>query len=68
MPAKYKSVVYCLGYLPVFCQTVLDELERIPGDSRTQIGFITFDSSVHFYNMSEDLSRPQMMVVSDVEG
>ena len=56
------------GYLQVFCQTLLDELERIPGDARTQIGFITFDSAIHFYNLAEGLSQPQMHVVSDVEG
>ena len=56
------------GYLQIFCQTLLDELERIPGDARTQIGFITFDSAIHFYNLAEGLSQPQMHVVSDVEG
>ena len=55
------------GYLKIFCQTLLEEMERIPGDSRTQIGFITFDSSLHFYNLAEGLSQPQMMVVSDIE-
>ncbi len=56
------------GYLQTFCQTLLDELDRIPGDARTQIGFITVDSSVHFYNLAEGLSQPQMLVVSDVDG
>lgn len=56
------------GYLSVFCQTLLDELDRVPGDARTQIGFITVDSSVHFYNLAEGLSQPQMYMVSDVEG
>ena len=56
------------GYLQSFCQTLLDELDRIPGDGRTKIGFITFDSSLHFYNLAEGLSQPQMLVVSDVDG
>jgi len=55
------------GYLPIFCQTLLDELDRIPGDSRTSIGFLTYDTALHFYNLSEGLSQPQMMVVSDLE-
>ncbi|XP_037068145.1 LOW QUALITY PROTEIN: protein transport protein Sec24A-like [Pollicipes pollicipes] len=55
------------GYLRVFCDTLLDELERLPGDSRTQIGFITYDESVHFYDLSEGLTQPRMMVVGDVE-
>jgi len=36
-------------------------------DVRTQVGFITFDSSVHFYVMKPNLSAPHMMVVGDVE-
>ena len=63
--------LHCLclvGYLPLFCQTLLEELDRIPGDSRTQVGFITFDSCLQFYNLQEGLSQPQMLVVSDVEG
>lgn len=43
-------------------------LSRLPGDSRTKIGFITFDSTIHFYNLQEGLSQPQMLIVSDIEG
>ncbi|XP_064628770.1 protein transport protein Sec24A-like isoform X2 [Lineus longissimus] len=55
------------GYLSIFCQSLLEELDRLPGDSRTQIGFLTFDSAVHFYNLAEGLSQPQMLIVSDLE-
>lgn len=55
------------GYLQVFCQTLMEELERIPGDSRLQIGFITYDSSLHFYNLAEERSQPHMYIVSDLE-
>ncbi len=41
---------------------------RLPGDTRTHIGFVTFDSTVHFYNLQEGLSQPQMLVVSDIDG
>lgn len=41
---------------------------RLPGDSRTRIGFLTFDSTIHFYNLQEGLSQPQMLVVSDIDG
>lgn len=43
-------------------------MSRLPGDSRTKIGFITFDSTIHFYNLQEGLSQPQMLIVSDIEG
>ncbi|XP_078407068.1 protein transport protein Sec24A isoform X1 [Cetorhinus maximus] len=55
------------GYLNTVCQSLLDNLEALPGDSRTRIGFITFDSTIHFYSLQEGLSQPQMMVVSDIE-
>ena len=52
----------------MFCETVLDVLDKIPGDSRTQIGFIAFDSAVHFFNLAENLSQPQMLTVGDIDG
>ncbi|KAI9561908.1 hypothetical protein GHT06_012870 [Daphnia sinensis] len=55
------------GYLKLFCDVLLEELEKIPGDSRTQIGFITFASSVQFYNLAENLNQPHQLVVSDIE-
>lgn len=56
------------GYLRCFCETLLEELEKLPGDSRTRVGFMTFDSALHFYNLAEGLSQPQMMIVSDIDG
>uniref|UniRef100_A0A672ZZG2 SEC24 homolog A, COPII coat complex component n=1 Tax=Sphaeramia orbicularis TaxID=375764 RepID=A0A672ZZG2_9TELE len=56
------------GYLNVFCQSLLDNINALPGDSRTKVGFITFDSTIHFYNLQEGLSQPQMLIVSDIEG
>jgi protein transport protein SEC24 len=32
-----------------------------------RMGIITFDTSIHFYNLTADLAQPQMMIVSDVE-
>jgi hypothetical protein len=32
-----------------------------------QIGIITFDTELHFYNLSPQLNQPQMLVVSDIE-
>ncbi|KAM3601432.1 uncharacterized protein V6R79_012827 [Siganus canaliculatus] len=55
------------GYLNVFCQSMLDNINALPGDSRTKVGFITFDSTIHFYNLQEGLSQPQMLIVSDIE-
>lgn len=32
------------------------------------MGFLTFDNTIHFYNLQEKLSQPQMLVVSDIDG
>jgi len=51
-------------------QTVVETIKRIlgefPGYPRTRIGFITYDSTIHFYNLKSSLSQPQMMVVTDI--
>uniref|UniRef100_A0A8D3E305 SEC24 homolog B, COPII coat complex component n=1 Tax=Scophthalmus maximus TaxID=52904 RepID=A0A8D3E305_SCOMX len=55
------------GYLKYFCESLLDNLDKLPGDTRTRVGFLTFDSTIHFYNLQEGLSQPQMLVVSDID-
>lgn len=55
------------GMLEVLAQTIKNCLDTLPGFPRTQIGFITYDSTVHFYNMKSSLTQPQMMVMSDLE-
>ena len=41
-------------------------MEKFPRDSRTQIGFITYDRMVHFYSMPEGATQPTQMTVCDV--
>ncbi|KFV88830.1 Protein transport protein Sec24B, partial [Struthio camelus australis] len=73
MPAVYLFVLDVshnaveAGYLTIVCQSLLENLDKLPGDSRTRIGFITFDSTVQFYNLQEGLSQPQMLIVSDID-
>ncbi|ERN19877.1 protein transport protein Sec24-like At3g07100 [Amborella trichopoda] len=55
------------GMLEVAAKTIKSCLDKLPGFPRTQIGFLTFDSSLHFYNMKSSLTQPQMMVVADLE-
>lgn len=55
------------GYLSVFCQVLLEEIDKLPGDSRAQIGFIAYDRALHFFNLAEGLSQPQMLTVSDID-
>lgn len=43
--------------------------DDIPGDTRTNIGFITYDSSVHFYRIANgDGGQPKQLVISDISG
>ncbi|XP_070613990.1 protein transport protein Sec24B isoform X2 [Erythrolamprus reginae] len=55
------------GYLEVLCQSLLENFDKLPGDTRTKIGFITFDSTVQFYNLQDGLSQPQMLIVSEID-
>lgn len=55
------------GYLQVACDTLKAHLEALPGDTRTQIGFICYDAHVHYYLMSEGLTRPKEMTVLDID-
>ena len=45
------------GYLALAASTIKSVIESklLPGGERTKIGFITYDSSVHFYNLRSTL-------------
>ena len=45
----------------------MQSLEFLPGDERTQVGFVTYDAAVHFYSFKAGLHAPQMLVVPDVD-
>jgi len=55
------------GYLRNFCDILLDELDKLPGDGRTQVGFITFNRTLQFYMIPEGASQASQMVVGDIE-
>jgi len=57
------------GMLQCAVNSILRTLEDLDGShtgGRTKVGFMTFDSALHFYNLKSSLSRPQMLVVTDV--
>ena len=64
---SYTSVV--TGLLQTVVTSIKEAIEsqKIPGGQRVQVGIITFDTSLHFYNLNSNLSQPQMLVVSDLE-
>lgn len=56
------------GYLEIACQTIQDQLDNLPGDARAQVGFIAFNSAVHFYNIAEGFNQPHEITVLEVDG
>jgi protein transport protein SEC24 len=55
------------GMLAHAANAIKSSLDELPGRTRTKVGFITFDNSVHYYNLGSDLAQPQMLVVSDLQ-
>mmetsp|Transcript_99947 Transcript_99947/g.322258 ORF Transcript_99947/g.322258 Transcript_99947/m.322258 type:complete len:892 (-) Transcript_99947:87-2762(-) len=64
---SYTSVV--TGMLDAVVSTIKEAIQsgKIPGGQRAQMGIITFDTALHFYNLNSSLSQPQMLVVSDLD-
>ncbi|KAJ2939654.1 hypothetical protein O0L34_g14373 [Tuta absoluta] len=55
------------GYLQILCDTLKANLDQLPGDARTQVGFICYDAHIHYYLMSDGLTRPKEMTVLDID-
>jgi protein transport protein SEC24 len=60
------------GLVHMICETIpkiLDSLPRNPetGECPIKVGFVTYSQTISFFNLSEELSQPQMMVVGDLE-
>eukprot|EP01113_Clastostelium_recurvatum_P009522 TRINITY_DN1458_c0_g2_i2.p1 TRINITY_DN1458_c0_g2~~TRINITY_DN1458_c0_g2_i2.p1 ORF type:complete len:1117 (-),score=203.17 TRINITY_DN1458_c0_g2_i2:19-3039(-) len=72
-PAVYFFVIdvtynaIATGMLSAAIEGIKQTLSKLPGGSRTQVGIITFDKTVHFYSLKSTQSRPQMLVVPDIE-
>lgn len=56
------------GYLSIVCNTISEELSKLPGDSRMQVGFLAIDSAVHFFSMPDNVSQPHELIMLDVDG
>ncbi|GLI64093.1 hypothetical protein VaNZ11_007265, partial [Volvox africanus] len=55
------------GMVSIVAASIKSCLDNLPGDERTLVGFLTFDSSLHFYNLKASLSQPQMLVVTELD-
>ncbi|VDL96702.1 unnamed protein product [Schistocephalus solidus] len=72
-PPQAATYVFCLevnhsavtsGYLDFVCNLIADHLEKMPGDSRRQVAFLTYDSGLHFYILSGKSMR--MIILQDL--
>lgn len=55
------------GMLQVTVEAIKSSLDNLPGSPRTQVAFITFDSTIHYYNLKQTLRAPQMIAVPDID-
>ena len=56
------------GALGAICAAIRGTVDSmIERNSATKVGFLTYDSSVHFYNLSSSKGAAQMMVVPDID-
>lgn len=55
------------GYLKIMCDSLSEHLDQLPGDARTQVGFIAYNSAVHFYTIAEGYNRPHEITVVDID-
>lgn len=42
-------------------------MESLPGDVRAQVGFIAYNSAVHFYGIAEGYNQPHEITVVDID-
>ena len=67
---SYQSIQQ--GMVKILSEELRSRLENLPKDvgmeeSVIKVGFMTYSTHLHFYNVKGDLPQPQMMVVTDVE-
>ena len=55
------------GMLASAANAIRQSLDELPGGERVMVGFITFDTAVHYYSLKPKTSNPQMMVVGDLK-
>ncbi|XP_066585549.1 protein transport protein Sec24C [Prorops nasuta] len=60
------------GLVNLICMRMKSIIRNLPIDAgqtktKMRVGFITYNNTVHFYNINPLLAQPQMMVVGDVQ-
>ncbi|CAI7864857.1 unnamed protein product [Closterium sp. NIES-53] len=55
------------GVLQVISDAIRACLDTLPGDTRTRIGFLLFDSALHFVSLKPSLTQPHILVSADID-
>jgi len=53
-----------LGYI---ADSIRDHIDELPGDQRTRVMIVTYDSAIHFYKCQPGTKNPQILTVPDIE-
>ena len=61
------SAAVSSGSLSSICRGIKLSLDDLPGEGRAMISILTFDSSLHFYNLRPGLAQPQMLAVGEID-
>ncbi|MGH0139439.1 UNVERIFIED_CONTAM: hypothetical protein FKN15_070271 [Acipenser sinensis] len=59
------------GLVRLICEELKTLLDKLPREEQAEksvikVGFVTYNTILHFYNVKSNLAQPQMLVVSDV--
>jgi protein transport protein SEC24 len=55
------------GMVSAVCQSIAASLDELPGKPRTNVGFITFDSTVHLHLLKGSNKNPQVLILPDLD-
>ena len=56
------------GMVKATCNAIFQAIKtKLSKNERTKVGFITFDSAIHFYNLKAGMKSPQMLVIPEIE-
>jgi protein transport protein SEC24 len=73
MPPTYVFVIdvsfaaVASGLVGAACAAIRAALDALPGEGRTQVAFLTYDATLHFYALRPGAAAPQMLVVAETD-
>ena len=62
------SQAIATGYLDIVCSVLKKNIANLPGDARTKVSIICFDSSIHYLAVLENQDKAQLLSFPDIDG